>query len=467
MNIQTSWAHKVISIPEAVGLIGDYQTLCVAMAAAEPVGLLTELGRQVRRMRGVTLWNCLPMREYPFLTEEGLEEHLLVENWFYGATDRRMHCGGRVSYIPNNLSQAAAGRLATCGAPDIYWGTATPPDSRGYMSLSLGLVIEKAMVESAGMVVLEINENLPFTLGDTQVHVSEVDFLVENHGPLFEITPATPDATEEAIGRNIATLIEDGSTLQLGIGGIPNAITACLIDKKDLGIHTEMFNDGMVDLYEAGAVTGRRKTLWKGKMVGAFALGTRKLYDFIDRNLGVEFQQGKITNDPYVMAKNYRMVSVNTALSVDLTGQVCSESIGSRQYSGTGGQLETHRGAQMAEGGKGIIALRSTAKGGAISTITPQLAQGSAVTVPRQDLDYVVTEYGVARVKGLSVKERVRALIRIAHPDFREMLAEEAERLGIAPGLKMSFAGARNMASSLERYGDFPVERELAASARN
>ena len=332
------------------------------------------------------------------------------------------------------MHAAAKVRLEAAGNHlDVFWGTATPPDERGYMSLSACLVIEKMLIEAADLVVLEINENLPWTLGDTQVHVSEVDYLVENHVPMFELPSAPPTDWEQAIGGHIAELIEDGATLQLGIGGIPNAITAFLMERHDLGIHTEMFTDGMVDLYEAGVVTGKRKTLWQGKMVGAFALGSQKLYDFIDKNLGVEFQQGKVTNNPYTIARNHKMVSVNTALQVDINGQVCSQSIGPRHYSGTGGQLDTHRGAQMSPGGRGIIALRSTAKKGSISTIVPMLAEGAEVTIPGQDVDTVVTEYGIARLRGLSVKNRMEALIQIAHPDFRDWIREEAEHLGIVP----------------------------------
>jgi acyl-CoA hydrolase len=241
---------------------------------------------------------------------------------------------------------------------------------------------------------------------------------------------------EEAIGRYIADLIEDGSTIQLGIGGIPNAIACFLTDKHDLGVHTEMFTDGMVDLFEAGVVTGKKKTLLPGKMVGAFALGSQRLYDFIDNNLAVEVHRGSFTNDPYVIGQNYKMVSINTALQVDLLGQVCSQSIGSVHFSGTGGQLDTHRGAQRSPGGRGIIALRSTARKGTLSTIVPQLSLGAEVTVPSQDIDTVVTEFGVAELRGRTLRERIDALVRISHPDFRPWLKEEAERLGILPRVK-------------------------------
>ena len=436
MDPKELYKQKLLSMPEAVALVQSHQTIGVAMAASEPAGLLAELGNHRSRLQDVTVWVCLPLRQYDFILKPEMAGHFFVQNWFYGAPDRRVHPEGRTSYIPNNLHAAATVKLAAAGGKvNVFWGTATPPDERGYMSLSLGLVMEKQLIEAADLVILEINENLPWTLGDTQIHISEVDHVVENHIPLFSFPPAPPSEAEQAIGGYIADLIEDGSTLQLGIGGIPNAITAFLGDRKDLGIHTEMFTDGMVDLYEAGIVTNRRKTLWKGKMVGAFALGTQKLYDFVNNNIGVEFQQGKVTNDPYVIGQNYKMVSVNTALQVDIFGQVCSQSIGYRHFSGTGGQLDTHRGAQRSPGGRGIIALRSTAKDGTISTIAPILSEGSEVTVPSQEVDTIVTEYGVAELRGRCVKERLEALIKIAHPDFRDWLRDEAARMGIVPRL--------------------------------
>ncbi len=428
--------QKLITIPDAVGLIQSHHTIGTAMAASEPVGLLTELSRHKDRLENVHVWVCLPLRKYDFVLKSEMAGHFFVENWFYGAPDREVHPGGRISYIPNNLHAAAKVRLEAAGNHlDVFWGTATPPDERGYMSLSSCLVIEKMLIDAADLVVLEINENLPLTLGDTQIHINDVDYLVENHVPMFELPSAPPAPWEQAIGGYISELIEDGSTLQLGIGGIPNAITKFLLERRDLGIHTEMFTDGMVDLYEAGVITGKEKTLWKEKMVGAFALGSKKLYDFVNMNLGVEFQQGKVTNDPYVIAQNKKMISVNTALQVDINGQVCSQSIGPRHYSGTGGQLDTHRGAQMSPGGRGIIALRSTAKNGSISTIVPTLAEGAEITIPGQDVDTVVTEYGSTRLRGLSVKERMKALINIAHPDFRPWIEEEATRLNIVPRL--------------------------------
>ncbi len=434
MNPDEIYQEKLISIPDAVSKLQSNQTLGLAMAASEPAGLLTELGKHRDRLENVHAWVCLPIGSYDFVLDPGMEGHFFIENWFYGFTDRKVHSQGRESYIPNNLHQASSRKLyAANNKVNVFFGTATPPDKRGYMSLSLGLVLEKQLIEAADLVVLEINENLPWTLGDTQIHISEVDYVVENHVPLMELPVVPPTQAEEAIGCYIAELIEDGSTLQLGIGGIPNAITPFLLNRKDLGIHTEMFTDGMVDLYDAGVITNRRKSIWQGKMVGAFALGSQKLYDFVDNNLGVEFQQGKVTNDPYVIGKNYKMISINTALQVDVFGQVCSQSIGYKHFSGTGGQLDTHRGAQLSEGGRGIIALRSTAREGTISTIMPILTEGAEVTVPSHDVDTIVTEYGIADLKGLCVRDRANALISIAHPDFREQIKQEVMRLGIVP----------------------------------
>ncbi len=436
MTSKYNYQGKLISLSDAVTKIQSGDRIGIAMAASEPCGLLTELAKQKDRLEDVHTWVCLPMRSYDYAISQEMDKHFFVENWFYGASDRKVHSQGRMSYIPNNLHRAASDKLhATGGKLNVFWGTATPPDVRGYMSLSLSLVVEKELIQAADLVVLEINENLPWTLGDTQIHLSEVDFVVENHVPLFELPAALPSETEQKIGEYIAELIDDGATLQLGIGGIPNAITHFLKNHKDLGIHTEMFNDGMVDLYEAGAVTNRKKSIYKGKMIGAFALGTRKLYDFIDNNIGVEFLQGKITNNPYVIGQNYKMISVNTALQVDILGQVCSQSIGYRHFSGTGGQLDTHRGAQLSSGGRGIIALRSTAKDGEISTIVPTLSPGAEVTVPSQCVDTVVTEYGIAELRGRNLFERATALINIAHPNMRETIASDVRKLGIVPNL--------------------------------
>src|SRR6056297_47339 len=400
MNVSKKYQEKLITIPEAVSKVKSNQKVVTAMAASEPQGLLHELENRSDELENVNIVSCLMMGDYNFL-EPKMKGTFLNETWFYGPADRKNHKHGNVTYIPNNLHEAGMKKLENDDL-NIFWGTATPMD-----------------------------ENLPWTLGDTQVHISQVDHLVENTTPLIEVPPIEPGEEEKQIGEHVAKMIEDGSTLQLGIGGIPNAIAHSLKNKKDLGVHTEMFTDGMVDLFKEGVITNQKKTLWKGKMVGTFAMGTKKLYDFIDTNLAVEFQQGSVTNDPCIIGQNHKMVSVNTALQVDLTGQVCSEAIGNKHYSGTGGQVDTHRGAQRSEGGKGIIALRSTAKGGEVSTILAQLPQGSKITLGRNDIDYVVTEYGVAHLKGKSIRDRVDAMISIAHPDFRDEIRERANELKI------------------------------------
>ena len=434
MPAPKQFEEKYILFPEAVSKIKSHDTIGIGIAGSEPVGMMTALAENAQQIEDVHFWTCLPMRAYDIFTKTEMGGHIFNENWFYSASDRLVHPEGRVSYIPNNLHRAATDKLYAMGGHlDVFLGTATPPNEEGYMSLSLGLIVQKDLLEAADLKILEVNENLPWTYGDTLVHVSEVDFLVENHVPLVELPSIPPSEVEQQIGGYIADLIEDGSTIQLGIGGIPNAITAFIMERKDLGVHTEMIVDGIVDLVEAGVVTNARKTLHPGKIVGAFALGTRKLYDFLDHNPDVEMYRGRYTNDPYVIAKNKKMISVNTALQVDIMGQVCSQSIGTRQFSGTGGQLDTHRGAQMSDGGRGIIALRSTAKNGSISTIVPTLAPGAGVTVPSQDVDTIITEFGVAELRGRSVKDRMEALIKVAHPNFREWIRDEAHRLGIVP----------------------------------
>jgi len=430
MNFKSMYAEKLISIPDALGMLRSGQRVVAAMCASEPVGLLSNLEHHADRLEDVHVFMCLPMRQYGFYTKPEMAGHFFLENWFYGVPDRKAHPLGMVSYVPNNLHRAGSDRIHA-GGLNVFWGTATPPNDRGIMSLSTSLVFERQLLDAADLVVLEINSNLPWTLGDTQISLRDVDYVVEHETPLVTLNPIEPADVEATIGRYIAELIEDGATIQLGIGGIPNAIAQSLYEKHDLGVHTEMFTDGMVDLFEAGVITGRKKTLWPNKLVGAFALGTQKLYDFVHNNVAVEFQQGKVTNDPYVMGRNTKMVSINTALQVDVLGQVCSQSIGSRHFSGTGGQLDTHRGAQMSPGGRGIIALRSTAKDGTVSTIVPQLSLGAEVTVPSHDVDTVVTEFGVAELRGRCLRDRMTALIGIAHPDFRPWLWDEVRRLGI------------------------------------
>lgn len=434
MSWQEEYKQKTITIPEAISKVSSGMTLQIGIAASEPVGLLEELGRQAGRLQNVTTWTCLPMRPYDIFIKPEMEGRFFNENWFYGAPDRAVHGEGRVSYTPNNLHQAGFDKLLGHGGQlDMLLGVCTPPNADGLVSLSMGAVVERDMIDVADLVILEVNENLPWTDGDVVIPISLVDYFVHFNSPLVQVPAAEPNEIDEQIGRNVAEFIEDGCTVQLGIGSMPTALADFIRDRRHLGIHSELLVDGIYKLWKAGAADNSRKTLHPGKFVATFAIGTQPLYDFMNDCPDVLLLRGSYVNNPYVIAQNYKMISINTAIQVDVLGQVCSQSIGTRQFSGTGGQLDTHRGAQMSQGGKGIIALRSTAKNGTISTIVPTLAPGAGVTVPSQDVDTIATEYGNAQLRGLSVKKRMEALIKIAHPDFRESIREECHRLGIVP----------------------------------
>ncbi len=422
MNHFELYKSKVSSIDEVMEkLICDNKTIVLGMAAMEPQAFLTHLDRH--DFENLRVFSCLDVVDFPVQKDPKYSGKFLNESWFYSNPTREASGKGlgTVTYIPNNLHLAGIDKIEN-DKPDIYWGIASPMDKHGYLTLSLSVVYEKEMVENVDKIVLEVNPNAPRTHGDTQIHISEVDHIIEVNYPIPTITNVTPTKEDELIAGYIADLIEDGTTLQLGIGGIPNAVASFLINKHDLGIHTEMLTQGMVELLNKGVITNKKKTLWPGKMVCTFGLGEKSMYDFVDDNPGVLFLRGRYVNDPYVIAQNEKMVSINTALMVDLTGQVASESIGFKHYSGTGGQLDTHRGASMSKDGKGIIALHSTAKDGKVSKIVPFLPEGTAVTVPRQDVDWVVTEYGAVHLKGKSVRERAKLLISIADPAFREEL---------------------------------------------
>lgn len=428
MDHQAIYRNKLISNEAALAKVKTGDHIVVALAGAEPQGFMSALHTLAPQVKEVVVSTCLNMQNYPFFVDPAMKGHFINEGWFYNPAMRKAHEQQTVSFIPNHLHFAATKRLFH-RKPNLFVGTCTPPDKHGFVSLGLSVTYEQEMIENADIVILEVNANLPRTLGDTALHVSEVDYFIEHTQPVPTLSIVEPSAKDRRIGGYIADLVEDGSTIQLGIGGIPNAVAQGLMQKKDLGVHTEMFTDGMVDLYEAGVITSSKKTLHRGKMVAAFALGTKKLYDFIDDNPAVALLRGSYVVDPYVIGKNYKMVSINTTLEIDLTGQCCSESIGHSQFSGTGGQADTAIGAQLSPGGKSIIALYSTAKNDTISKIVPLLSAGAVVSLQRNDVDFVVTEYGVAQLRGTSIRDRVKRLIAIAHPDFRDQLTGEAEKL--------------------------------------
>lgn len=429
---------KYLSISEALSLVksGDY--IVTGLGAAEGREFMTNLHTIADHVKDVLVSNCLPMGAYEFITNPEYKDVFTTEGWFYTPVLRKAQVNGNISFIPNHLHLAATKRLFY-RTPDIYVGIASMPDKHGYVSLSLSNTYEMKMIKAAKTVILEINPNAPRTFGDVQLHMNEIDYVVEVDYPIPELADVEPNEKDLVIGKIIADMINDGDCIQLGIGGIPNAVAASLMNKKDLGIHTEMLTSGMVKLAKAGVITGKYKQIHNGKMVAAFAMGPKELYDYIDDNPAVAILDGGYVNDPYTIMQNDNQVSINTSIEVDLTGQCCSESIGSRQFSGTGGQSDTAVGAQKSKNGRSIIALYSTAmvKNPAtgereeVSKIVCQLKPGAAVSLSRNDVDYLVTEYGCASLRGTSLAERVNRIIAIAHPKFRESLREEAIAAGI------------------------------------
>jgi acyl-CoA hydrolase len=430
---ESIYRNKLISIEAAVQFIKSDTDIIVAQCASEPQGSMAKFHLAKDRVTDVKVFSVLTLKPYDFYMKPEMHGHFELCSWFHAPGSRAALKAktGTVTYVPNMLHRAATDRLKV-RRPHMFFGTCTPPDDKGFVSLSLGITYEKDIIEAAEIVILEVNDQLPYTLGDTHLHVSEVTYFVE-HSQIPPTLPAPePDEVALRIGRHIADLVEDGSTIQLGIGEIPNAAALSLHSKKDLGVHTEMMVDSMMELYEMGVITNKKKSIHKDKFICTFAMGSEKLYNWLDNNPSIEFLRGSYVNDPCVMKQNSRMVSINTCIMVDFTGQISSESIGIEQYSGTGGQTDTAVGAiEGTDGlGKSIIACRSTARGGSISTIVPMLPEGSAVTLHRSHTDYVVTEWGSVRLTGRTVRERTRALISIAHPDFRESLRARAEEMG-------------------------------------
>ena len=433
MNMQ----EKYISVEQALSFVKSNDMIVTGLGAAEAGLFMGQLHTIAHRVRNVTVTNCLPTHPSEIYKPEYVDS-FNVDGWFFAPQMRKAHANGNMAFIPNHLHLAAVKRLAFV-KPNIYVGAASMPDKHGYISLSLSNTYEKRMMEAADLVMLEVNPNMPYTLGDVQVPVEDVDYLIRAD----YMPPVTPDLPfsekDAAIGKLIADMVPDGACIQLGIGGIPNAVAAALETKNDLGVHTEMLTSGMMRLAKMGVINGKRKQINRGKMVTTFAMGIPELYEFMDYNPGIAVMDGAWTNDPYTIAQNDNQISINTSIEVDLTGQCASESIGSRQFSGTGGQADTAIGAQMSKNGKSIIALYSTAmvkdpatgERREVSKIVPQLMPGAAVSLSRNDVDRVVTEYGVAELRGTSMRDRVARLIEIAHPKFREELWDQAVEAGI------------------------------------
>ncbi|MGC8724429.1 MAG: acetyl-CoA hydrolase/transferase family protein [Acidobacteriota bacterium] len=416
---------KLCSADEAVSRIKSNDWVWLSGNAAAPFFLMEALARRAGELENVTLSHVLLMGEDP-LSKPGMEKAFHHNSLFVGPADRPSVNDGRSAYVPIHLHMIPkAIRTGACRV-DVAMIQCSPPDEHGFMSLGLEVMAQKAAVEVAKTVIVQVNDQMPRTLGDSFLHVSKAAHIVEHSFPLLELRGKEATEVERKIGALIAEMIPDGATLQMGIGGIPDAVLTLLEGKRDLGIHTEMISDGLVRAMEQGIITGNKKTLHPGKVVATFILGTRKLYDFVHDNPLFEVHPVDHTNDPFIIAQNDNMVAINSALEVDLTGQVCSDSIGTYIYSGFGGQLDFIRGAAASKGGKPIIALPSTAKQGTVSRIVPKLKEGSGVVTTRADVHTVVTEHGAANLWGKNLNERAKALIAIADPAFREMLEKEA-----------------------------------------
>lgn len=409
---------------EAILAIRDGLRVFIGSGAAVPLGLLDAFSARAKQYRDVEVCQLLTLGPAPYVARE-LEGHVRHNAFFVGGNTREAVQEGRADFTPVFLSEIP-GLLRTTMPIDVALVQVSPPDKHGFCSLGVSVDVVKVAVETARVVVAEINPQMPRTHGDAFIHVSKLSSIVEVDHPLPELVAEPFDETCRAIGEHVAALVRDGDTLQLGIGAIPNAALAALGNHKDLGIHTEMFSDGVVDLVEKGVITNARKTHRRGKLVTTFVMGTKRLYDFVHDNPLIEMRPSQYANDPAIVAKNRGMVSINSALAVDLSGQVCADSIGSRIYSGVGGQVDFIRGAAKAENGRPILALPSTAKKGTISRIVPELAAGSGVTTSRADVHWVATEYGAVNLHGKTIRQRVLDLVSIAHPKFRDELMAAA-----------------------------------------
>ncbi|HNR36666.1 MAG TPA: GNAT family N-acetyltransferase [Candidatus Hydrogenedentes bacterium] len=423
------WTQKyddmIATADEAVWHIKPGNRVFVGTGCAHPQALTTALVARASSLADVQIIQMLTLGDAPYAAKN-LSEHFIVNSFFISENVRNIIQEGVGDYTPIFLSEIP--RLFSSGQLplDAALIHVTPPDEHGLCSFGVSVDIVKSAAANAKLVIAQVNPRMPRTLGDSFIHVNDIDFLVPVDMPLVEVNWAKPDETTSKIGEFVAALIEDGSTVELGIGRVPHAVLQSLKDKKHLGIHTEMFTDALIDMIEAGVIDGSLKTSDKGKVVASFCMGSQRLYDYIDNNPIFAFYPTEYVNDPFVISRQRRMVAVNVALEVDLTGQVCADSLGTKFYSGIGGQVDFNRGAARSDGGKAIIALPSTARNGEVSRIVPFLTPGAGVVTTRGDVHYVVTEFGVAYLHGKNVQERALALISIAHPKYREHLLKEA-----------------------------------------
>ena len=428
MTAQALYRQKRTTATDAVRHVHNGDTIIVSTGVGEPPTLLTELSTQRHSFQNVKVAQILAMRKYAYFDPETVA-HVRHVALFYGPASRAGGQAGWVDFTPNYFSEIPAQIERGQIPAEVVFSMASPMDAHGYFSLSLGADYTMAAVAKARAVVLEVNPNVPFAYGNCLVHVSQVTALVESSDPVLEVGLPTIGPVQAAIGKQVADLVEDGSTLQIGYGGIPDAEVVQLTDKHDLGIHSEMIGDDILTLVESGTVTNRRKNYLPGKMIATFALGSAKLYRFMDRNPMLEMHPVNFTNDPMLAGQNDKLVAINATLQIDLLGQCGSESLGHSPFSGTGGQSDFVRAANRSRGGKAFIVLPSTAKDDTISRIAPVLSPGTHVSTSKNDINYVVTEYGVAQLRGKSAGQRARELIGIAHPNFRAELTAQAKHM--------------------------------------
>ena len=421
------YRSKLVTAHEAVSCVESGMRVYIHPGCAEPEALVEALIGRAPFVKDVEVMHLLTMGASPYCVPE-MAAHFRHNALFVGGNVREAVNDGRADYTPIFLGEVEA--LFESGEMpiDVAFIQVSPPDSHGYCSFGVGVDCTLTAAKCARYVVAQVNGNMPRTYGDSFIHVSEIDAIVELSRPLCELKVQPSSELFRAIGGRVASLIEDGAVLQCGIGGIPDAVLPNLMDRKDLGVHTELLSDNIIPLIEAGVVNGQRKNWKPRKVILGFVLGTRKLFEFIDENPIFEFHPSAYTNDPFRIAQNDRMVAINSAIEVDLTGQVCAESIGSHFYSGFGGQLDFIRGSARSKYGKPIIALPATARNDTVSRIVPRLADGAGVLTTRADVHYVVTEYGIAYLHGRTIRQRAESLIQIAHPKFHNELYDYCER---------------------------------------
>lgn len=427
MNWQADYRRKIVPPQEAVRCILSNMRVYIHPGCAEPEELVEALIARAPFVKNVEIVHLLTVGRADYIAPQ-MEGHFRHNAMFIGGNVRQAINEGRADYTPVFLSQVED-LFETGQMPiDVALIQVSPPDAHGFCSFGVGVDATMGASHCAKFVLAQVNDQMPRTFGDSFIHVNDLDAVVEVTRPLCELKPAIITEIHHAIGKNVASLVEEGATLQLGIGAIPDAVLVELSGHRNLGIHTEMLSDCAVPLIESGVINGSMKTIHRGKIILGFVLGSKKLFDFVDNNPMFEFHPSRYTNDPYIISTNHKMVAVNSALQVDITGQVCADSVGTYLYSGIGGQVDFIRGASRCKGGKPIIAMPATAKNGEISRIVPMLDPGAGVVTSRGSAHYIVTEFGIAYLHGRTIRQRAEALISIAHPRFREELFAYCEK---------------------------------------